>query len=115
MRSASRGGPTFISSFHVTGEIFDRVCREADLLSPPAHNVQTTLVPAGGAAVVEFGVEVPGTCTLVDGDDPLQAGADLHGRPYSSGGMRPGCLPACVAAGMRDPGSARLSATSPLE
>lgn len=59
-------GPNLISSFHVIGEIFDNVYREADLVSPPAHSIQTTLVPAGGASVVEFGVEVPGTFTLVD-------------------------------------------------
>jgi len=59
-------GPNLISSFHVIGEIFDNVYREGDLVSEPAHRVQTTLVPAGGAAVVEFGVEVPGTYTLVD-------------------------------------------------
>jgi len=59
-------GPNLISSFHVIGEIFDNVYREADLISPPAHSVQTTLVPAGGATVVEFGVEVPGDYTLVD-------------------------------------------------
>ena len=59
-------GPNLISSFHVIGEIFDRVYREADLVSPPGRSIQTTLVPAGGATVVEFGVEVPGTYTLVD-------------------------------------------------
>ena len=59
-------GPNLISSFHVIGEIFDHVYREGDLVSPPAHSVQTTLVPAGGATVVEFGLEVPGTFTLVD-------------------------------------------------
>ena len=59
-------GPNLISSFHVIGEIFDNVYREADLVSPPAHSVQTTLVPAGGATVVEFGLEVPGNYTLVD-------------------------------------------------
>ena len=59
-------GPNLISSFHVIGEIFDNVYREGDLVSPPAHSVQTTLVPAGGATVVEFGVEVPGDYTLVD-------------------------------------------------
>ena len=59
-------GPNLISSFHVIGEIFDHVYREADLVSAPAHSVQTTLVPAGGATVVEFGVEVPGNYTLVD-------------------------------------------------
>jgi len=59
-------GPNLISSFHVIGEIFDDVYREADLVSPPAHSIQTTLVPAGGAVVVDFDVEVPGTYTLVD-------------------------------------------------
>ena len=59
-------GPNLISSFHVIGEIFDNVYREADLVSPPGHSIQTTLVPAGGATVVEFSVEVPGTYTLVD-------------------------------------------------
>jgi len=51
---------------HVIGEIFDRVYREGDLLSPPGRSIQTTLVPAGGATVVEFDVEVPGDYTLVD-------------------------------------------------
>lgn len=60
------GGPNLISSFHVIGEIFDNVNREGDLVSTPAHNVQTTLVPAGGSTVVEFQLEVPGTFTLVD-------------------------------------------------
>ena len=59
-------GPNKISSFHVIGEIFDRVYREGDLVSPPARYVQTTLVPAGGATVVEFETVVPGTYTLVD-------------------------------------------------
>ncbi len=59
-------GPNLISSFHVIGEIFENVYREADLISPPAHGIQTTLVPAGGAAVVDFQVEVPGSYTLVD-------------------------------------------------
>jgi nitrite reductase (NO-forming) len=60
------GGPNLISSFHVIGEIFDAVYREGDLLSPPGRSIQTTLVPAGGAVVVEFGLEVPGDYTLVD-------------------------------------------------
>ncbi len=59
-------GPNLISSFHVIGEVFDRVHREGDLVSKPARSLQTTLVPAGGAAVVEFDVEVPGTYVLVD-------------------------------------------------
>ena len=59
-------GPNFISSFHVIGTIFDKVYREGDLVDPPAHSIQTTLVPAGGATVVEFNALVPGTYTLVD-------------------------------------------------
>ena len=59
-------GPNLISSFHVIGEIFDNVYREADLISPQARSIQTTLVPAGGATVVEFNLEVPGDYTLVD-------------------------------------------------
>lgn len=59
-------GPNLISSFHVIGEIFDRVYREGDLVSPPARDLQTTLVPAGGSTVVEFQTPVPGSYTLVD-------------------------------------------------
>jgi nitrite reductase (NO-forming) len=50
----------------VIGEIFDRVYKEAAMGSPPATNVQTTMVPAGGAAIVEFKLEVPGRYILVD-------------------------------------------------
>lgn len=59
-------GPGLISSFHVIGEIFDNVYREGDLVAPPAHGVQTTLVPAGSATAVDFTVDVPGTYLLVD-------------------------------------------------
>ena len=59
------GGPNITSSFHVIGEIFDKVYPEAGLSLPNA-NVQTTLVPSGGATVVEFKVDVPGTFILVD-------------------------------------------------
>jgi nitrite reductase (NO-forming) len=60
------GGPNFTSSFHVIGESFDRVFDQASLTSPALTNIQTTLVPPGGATVVEFGLEVPGTYLLVD-------------------------------------------------
>jgi len=48
------------------GEIFDRVYNQASLTSPVLTDIQTTLVPAGGATVVEFGLEVPGNYLLVD-------------------------------------------------
>jgi nitrite reductase (NO-forming) len=60
------GGPNLISSFHVIGEIFDTVYTEAAVGGSPAKNVQTTLVPAGGAAIVEMKVDVPGRFLLVD-------------------------------------------------
>lgn len=60
------GGPNFTSSFHVIGEIFDRVYDQASLTSAPLTNVQTTLVPPGGATMVEFQLEVPGNFILVD-------------------------------------------------
>lgn len=59
------GGPNITSSFHVIGEIFDKVYPEAGLSLPNA-NVQTTLVSSGGATVVDFKVDVPGTFILVD-------------------------------------------------
>lgn len=60
------GGPNFTSSFHVIGEIFDRVYDQASLTSPPLTDVQTTVVPPGGATMVEFSLEVPGNYILVD-------------------------------------------------
>lgn len=58
------GGPNLTSSFHVIGEIFDRVWPEGG--STMNTNVQTTMVPAGGAMIADFRVEVPGTYILVD-------------------------------------------------
>lgn len=60
------GGVNFISSFHIVGEIFDRVYSEASMGGALEENVQTTLVPAGGATIVEFTAEVPGDYALVD-------------------------------------------------
>jgi nitrite reductase (NO-forming) len=58
------GGPNLVSSFHVIGEIFDKVWFEGG--SKFQENVQTTLIPAGGAAIAEFKTEVPGTYVIVD-------------------------------------------------
>lgn len=58
------GGPILVSSFHIIGEIFDSVHIEGG--STINKNVQTTLIPAGGAAIVDFKVETPGTFILVD-------------------------------------------------
>jgi nitrite reductase (NO-forming) len=58
------GGPNLSSSFHVIGTVFDTVYQEGGTV--PTHNVQTTVVPPGGAAIVEFAARVPGNYTLVD-------------------------------------------------
>jgi nitrite reductase (NO-forming) len=58
-------GPNLVSSFHVIGEIFDKVYKEGSPATP-ATDVQTTMIPAGGAAIVEFKVQVPGNYLLVD-------------------------------------------------
>ena len=57
-------GPNLTSSFHVIGEVFDNVYVEGGTVAQ--HNVQTTLIPSGGSAIVEFGVEQPGDLILVD-------------------------------------------------
>jgi len=59
------GGPNLVSSFHVIGEVFDNVYGEGGS-TVSQRNVQTTLIPAGGSGIVEFGVEKPGTLVLVD-------------------------------------------------
>ena len=60
------GGPNYTSSFHVIGEIFDKVYSFADVISPAARGIQTVTVPAGGAVIVEFKLDVPGNYILVD-------------------------------------------------
>lgn len=59
------GGPNLISSFHVIGDIFDNVYQEGGT-KISQKNVQTTLVPAGGSAIVDFKIDIPGTFILVD-------------------------------------------------
>jgi nitrite reductase (NO-forming) len=58
-------GPNLISSFHIIGEMFDVVYGEGGPF-PTHETIQTTLIPAGGAVIVELKVEVPGTYMLVD-------------------------------------------------
>jgi nitrite reductase (NO-forming) len=58
------GGPNLSSNFHLIGEVFENVYAEGG--SAVNHNVQTTTVPAGGSAIVEFRAEVPGDLHFVD-------------------------------------------------
>jgi nitrite reductase (NO-forming) len=60
------GGPNFTSSFHVIGEIFDRVYSLGGVLSPPLEGIQTVSVAPGGAVITEFKTKVPGNYTIVD-------------------------------------------------
>lgn len=59
------GGPNLSSSFHVIGEIFDHVYQEGGSKIAQS-NVQTTMIPAGGSAIVEFQIDTPGKFVLVD-------------------------------------------------
>jgi len=60
------GGPNYTSSFHVIGEVFERVYNLGSLTTSPMRDVQTTTVPPGGATVVDIKLEVPGKFMLVD-------------------------------------------------
>jgi nitrite reductase (NO-forming) len=80
------GGPNLVSSFHVIGEIFDRVMQEG--ATEWVSNVQTTLVPAGGATIVDFTCEVPGTLMMVD---------------HSLGRLHKGCVGMIEVAGDPNP------------
>jgi len=59
------GGPNKVSSFHVIGEIFDKVYSEG---SPTTvkNDVQTTLVAPGGATMVDIKLNYPGKYLVVD-------------------------------------------------
>jgi len=59
-------GPNAASSFHIIGEVFDQVYLEGALDGLANKNVQTTLVPSAGAAILEFKVDIPGNYLLVD-------------------------------------------------
>jgi len=58
------GGPNLVSSFHVIGEIFDKVYNEGG--GKYNENIQTTIVPAGGSSIVEYKLDVPGNYIIVD-------------------------------------------------
>ena len=60
-------GPNLVSSFRIIGCVFDKVYREGALVdTPPARDVSTTLVPSGGASVMEFKQSVPGNYAFGD-------------------------------------------------
>lgn len=59
------GGPNFISTFHVIGEVFDQVYDQASL-SNPLTNVQSAITGPGSASIVEMKLDYPGKYLLVD-------------------------------------------------
>lgn len=58
------GGPNLVSSFHAIGQIFTKVYMEGG--TQINNDVQTTLIPSGGAAIVEMKMQVPEVINLVD-------------------------------------------------
>ncbi len=61
------GGPNLTSGFHAIGTVFDKVYPEAAIDEKSVHhNVQTTVVPPGGAVMVEMKLRVPAKYILVD-------------------------------------------------
>jgi nitrite reductase (NO-forming) len=91
------GGPNLISSFHVIGEIFDTVYPEGSVGGAVTKNIQTTLVPAGGAAIVDFKVDVPGRFLLVDHSIVRSMEKGALGSLVVTGPERPDILKALTA------------------
>lgn len=58
------GGPNLVSSFHVIGEIFNNVYIEGGTVV--SHNLGTTLIPSGGATIVDMKMDIPGVYNIVD-------------------------------------------------
>ncbi|HEX6974935.1 MAG TPA: multicopper oxidase domain-containing protein [Vicinamibacterales bacterium] len=81
-------GPNKASSFHMVGMVMENVYREGDLVSEPAHSLQTTLVPPGGAAVMEFTASVPGVYMLLD-HAIFRTEKGAAGMLKITGGLRP--------------------------
>ena len=60
------GGPNLTSAFHAIGTVFDKVYPEGATNKEPHLNIQTTVVPPGGATMVEFNARVPAKYIFVD-------------------------------------------------
>jgi nitrite reductase (NO-forming) len=62
----ANGGPNYTSSFHVIGEIFDRVYMWGSLADAPIRDISTVSVPPGGAVITDMKLDVPGDYKIVD-------------------------------------------------
>jgi len=60
------GGPNFTSSFHIIGEIFDRVYQAGGVGAAPLTGIQTVTVAPGGAVIADLKIERGGRFVLVD-------------------------------------------------
>jgi copper-containing nitrite reductase len=59
-------GPNKIASLHIVGTVMNRVYSDGSLSNAPKKNIQTILVPCGGAVIMDVKFRVPGIYTLVD-------------------------------------------------
>jgi nitrite reductase (NO-forming) len=60
------GGPNFTSSFHIIGEILDRVYQAGGVGAQPLSGIQTVSVAPGGAVIADLKIERGGRFVLVD-------------------------------------------------
>lgn len=97
-------GPALVSSFHIVGEIFDDVYGEGGA-QVNQHNVQTTVVPVGGAAMVELKAEVPGNYQFVDHSMFRAFNKGAMGALQVEGTMRPALFSGRQAEEIFNPGT----------
>jgi nitrite reductase (NO-forming) len=98
------GGPNLASSFHVIGGMFDSINVEGgDLVN---HNVQTTLIPPGGATMVELSTPMPAKLLLVDHAITRASMQGALAEPVVSGPSQPelySAIPSGPVAGTAEP------------
>jgi nitrite reductase (NO-forming) len=58
-------GPNLTASWHIIGVIFEKLWAFGSTAAP-LEDVQTVSVPAGGSAIADFKIKVPGNYTFVD-------------------------------------------------
>ena len=97
-------GPALMSSFHIVGEIFDDVYGEGGT-KVNQHNVQTTVVPVGGAAMVDLEMDVPGTYQFVDHSMFRAFNKGAMGAMEVEGPSRPEIFSGRQAEGIFNPGT----------
>ena len=97
-------GPALLSSFHVVGEIFDDVYGEGGT-RVNQNNVQTTVVPVGGAAMVNLVVDVPGSYQFVDHSMFRAFNKGAMGALEVEGALQPALFSGRQAEGIYNPGT----------